>query len=205
MTYTCVIASYHYGHLAANCIESVLCQTRKFDKVLFVDDAAGDCQHLVKIYPEVEFVLREKNLGVVANFQDMLERVTTDMVMFVGADNWLRPDTLEQLCKEKSSVIVFDIVVTGELRDEIRNFYPREVNHHFGDWYWSRKGQHHGSMMYDAKIALCVGGYEHNRTSSRTDEDLNLWNKLKMAGASVSHVSQGLLYYRRHRENFNKY
>jgi glycosyltransferase involved in cell wall biosynthesis len=157
------------------------------------------------MYPEVEFVLRDKNLGIVANFQDMLERVTTDMVMFVGADNWLRPDTLEQLSKEKTDVIVCDIVVTGELRDEIRNFYPREVNHHFGDWYWSRKGQHHGSMMYDVKLALSVGGYEHNRTSPRTDEDLNLWNKLKLAGANVSHVSQGLLYYRRHRENFNKY
>ena len=205
MTYTCVIASYHYGHLAANCIESVLCQTRKFDKVLFVDDAAGDCQHLVSIYPEVEFVLRDKNLGVVANFQDMLERVTTDMVIFVGSDNWLRPDALELLSKENTDVIVCDIVVTGELRDEIRNFYPREVNLHFGDWYWSRKGQHHGSMMYDVKLALSVGGYEHNRTSPRSDEDLNLWNKLKLAGANVSHVSQGLLYYRRHRENFNKY
>jgi len=205
MTYTCVIASYHYGHLAANCIESVLCQTRKFDKVLFVDDGAGDCEHLVKIYPEVEFVLRENNLGVVGNFQDMLERVTTDMVIFVGSDNWLRPDALELLSKEKTDVIVCDIVVTGELRDEIRTFYPREVNLHFGDWYWSRKGQHHGSMMYDVKLALSVGGYEHNRTSPRTDEDLNLWNKLKVAGANVSHVSQGLLYYRRHRENFNKY
>jgi glycosyltransferase involved in cell wall biosynthesis len=205
MTYTCVIASYHYGHLAANCIESVLCQTRKFDKVLFVDDAAGDCQHLKRIYPEVEFVLRENNLGIVANFQDMLERVTTDMVIFVGADNWLRPDALEHLSKEKTDIIVCDIVVTGELRDEIRKFYPREVNIQFGDWYWSRKGQHHGSMMFDVKLALSVGGYEHNRTSPRTDEDLNLWNKLKVAGASVSHVSQGLLYYRRHRENFNKY
>jgi hypothetical protein len=61
MTYTCVIASYHYGHLAANCIESVLCQTKKFNTILFVDDGAGDCEHLIKIYPEVEFVLRENN------------------------------------------------------------------------------------------------------------------------------------------------
>ena len=36
---TVVISSYKYGHLAAHCIESVLCQTKKADKILFVDDA----------------------------------------------------------------------------------------------------------------------------------------------------------------------
>jgi hypothetical protein len=59
--------------------------------------------------------------------------------------------------------------------------------------------------MYDTQMAIKVGGYEHNNTSPRTDEDLNLWNKLKNAGANAAHVSQGLLYYRKHRENFNKY
>ena len=45
-TITVVIASYQYGHLAAHCIESVLCQSRKPDKILFVDDGVGDCgQH----------------------------------------------------------------------------------------------------------------------------------------------------------------
>lgn len=205
MTYTCIIASYKYGHLAANCIESVLCQTKKFDEILFVDDGAGDCTHLPTIYPDLKYLLRAQNIGVVANFQDMLTRVKTDMVMFVGADNWLRPDTLELLSNEKADVIVYDIVVTGELRDEIRKLYPQQVNLHYGDWLWSRKGGHHGSMMYDAQMALKVGGYEHNNTSPRSDEDLNLWNKLKNAGARTAHVPQGLLYYRRHRENFNKY
>jgi glycosyltransferase involved in cell wall biosynthesis len=205
MTYTCVIASYKYGHLAANCIESVLCQTKKFDKILFVDDGAGDCTHLPTIYPDLHYLLRDQNLGVVANFQDMLTRVETDMVMFVGADNWLRPDTLELISNENTDIVVYDIIVTGELRDEIRRFYPDEVHLFYGDWYWSRRGKHHGSMMFDTKFALNAGGYEHNKTSSRTDEDLNLWNKMKYAGASISHINQGLLYYRRHRENFNKY
>ena len=205
MTYTCVIASYKYGHLAANCIESVLCQTKKFDKILFVDDGAGDCAHLPTIYPDIHYLLRDQNLGVVANFQDMLTRVETDMVMFLGADNWLRPDTLELISNEKTDIVVYDIIVTGELRDEIRRFYPDEVHLLYGDWYWSRRGKHHGSMMFDTKFALNAGGYEHNKTSPRTDEDLNLWNKMKYAGARISHINQGLLYYRRHRENFNKY
>jgi hypothetical protein len=59
--------------------------------------------------------------------------------------------------------------------------------------------------MFETKLALNLGGYEHNGTSSRTDEDLNLWNKMKYAGATISHINQGLLYYRRHAHNFNKY
>ena len=205
MTYTCVIASYKYGHLAANCIESVLCQTKKFDKILFVDDGAGDCNHLKELYPDIEYLFRENNIGIISNFQDMLTRVETDMVMFLGADNWIRPDTLELISNEKTNIVIYDIIVTGELRDEIRRFYPDQVHLYLGDWYWSRRGQHHGSMMFETKLALNLGGYEHNGTSSRTDEDLNLWNKMKYAGATISHINQGLLYYRRHAHNFNKY
>jgi hypothetical protein len=51
---TVVISSYKYGHLAAHCIESVLCQTKKADKILFVDDGVGDCHHLPKLYPSIE-------------------------------------------------------------------------------------------------------------------------------------------------------
>jgi glycosyltransferase involved in cell wall biosynthesis len=87
MTYTLVIASYRYGHLAAHSIETALSQSKPFDKIIFVDDAAGDCTHLQKLYPQVEFLFREKNLGIVANFQDMLNRVQTDYVMFLGADS----------------------------------------------------------------------------------------------------------------------
>ena len=71
-TITVVIASYQYGHLAAHCIESVLCQSRPADKILFVDDGVGDCNHLPKIYPEVEYVLRDINMGTAKNFHDML-------------------------------------------------------------------------------------------------------------------------------------
>jgi hypothetical protein len=60
-------------------------------------------------------------------------------------------------------------------------------------------------MLYDVNKALMVGGYEHNKKSDRTDEDENLWDKLNKAGATISHIPQGLLYYRRHKGNFNKY
>jgi len=210
MTYGIVISSFNYGHLAAHAIESVLSQTRKYDKIWFVDDGAGDCTHLEKLYPQVEFVFRESNLGIVENFNNMLSRVDTDYVMFLGADNWLRSDALAQLDfklmpHDKVDILVYDIIVTGELKEEIRNIYHASMFDKDGDYHWTRNGGHHGSMLYRTELAKKVGGYANNRTSSRTDEDLNLWDKMRTAGATVRHINEALLYYRRHRENFNKY
>ena len=225
MTYGIVISSYKYGHLAAHAVESVLAQTTPFDKIWFVDDAVGDCQHIEKLYGDrLHFIKNESNLGIVDNFNNMLNLVDTDYVMFLGADNWLRPDTLYFLKStfEKESLIVaegvtfkrdesdvhivtYDIMVTGELRQELYKFYSQSMTEKEGDLYWDRNGGHHGSMMYEVELAKSVGGYAHNKTSSRTDEDMNLWNKMLNAGAKVKHVNQALLYYRRHKENFNKY
>lgn len=210
MTYGIVIASYKYGHLAAHCVESVLCQSKKFDKIWFVDDAANDCDHIKEMYQEkIEFQSNSQNMGIVANFNQMLNKVNTDYVMFLGADNWLRPDALEllsyQMEKPMPDIITYDIIVTGELRDEIYKSYSSWMHKHEGDYYWSRRMQHHGSMLYKVKLAKGVGGYAKNNTSIRTDEDLNLWDKMTKAGAVVKHLGQGLLYYRRHNENFYKY
>ena len=72
---TVVVASYKYGHLAAHCIESLLSQTKLPDCVFFVDDGVGDCHHLPKLYPTVDYVMRAQNMGTAETLQDMLMRV----------------------------------------------------------------------------------------------------------------------------------
>jgi glycosyltransferase involved in cell wall biosynthesis len=210
MKYGIVISSYKYGHLASHCVETILCQTKKFDKILFVDDGVGDCSHIQDLYGDrLTFIQNPENLGIVDNFNKMLNLVDTDYVMFLGADNWLRPDALEllsyQMEKPVPDIVTYDIIVTGELRGEIYKPYSTWMHKHEGDYYWSRRMQHHGSMLYNVKLAKSVGGYAKNNTSVRTDEDLNLWDKMLKDGAMVKHLGQGLLYYRRHKENFNKY
>lgn len=211
-TYGIVISSYKYGHLAAHAVESVLSQSDKFEKIWFVDDGVGDCKHILEIYGNrLIFIQHESNKGIIDNFNDMLSRVDTDYVMFMGADNWLRSDALFLLKSRVFSsapepdIVVSDIMVTGEQKKELFRIYHYEMSHYQGDYFWSRKGSHHGSMLYNTNLAKKVGGYQHNKTSSRTDEDLNLWNKMLAEGAIVEHLSQPILYYRRHRENFNKY
>lgn len=197
---TVVVASYRYGHLAAHCLESLRSQTQRPDKVLFVDDGAGDCAHLPSLYPEVEFVIREKNLGTVANFQDMLMRVETDRCMFLGADNWLRSDALKTLDRIKADIVTYDIMVTGERKDEILARHPYEVERYQGDFYWDRSAGHHGSMLYDTRKAQAQG---YSSPPGRTLEDLVLYQRMLAAGATREHVPEAFLMYRRHCQNFN--
>lgn len=197
-----VIASFKYGHLAAHAIESVLSQTKQPSHIIFVDDGVGDCQHLPKLYKDVEFLLRFNTLGTVKNFQDILINLPKDSkVMFLGADNWLRDDCIELISKPKVDIVTYDIAVTGELKNEILKRHA--VSEFEGSYYWNRKGGHHGSMLYDVNLAKKSGGYAKNINATRTEEDFVLFNRMKEHGAIVEHIAKPLLYYRRHKENFN--
>lgn len=187
MTNTCIIASYKYGHLAAQAIESVLHQTKKFDRIIFIDDGVGDCKHLPAIYPEVEYILRPKNLGVVANFNDALSRVKTEKVMFLGADNWLDHRTLEITAARDEDIVAYDgwLVQDGE--------YKR----------WS-VGVPHGSSLYRVAKARAAGGYEASG-KKHPEEDSILFSRMRQNGCTFVSLPYQLLYYRwRHRTNFNK-
>lgn len=202
---TVVIASYRYGHLAAHCIESLLSQTTSPTRILFVDDGGLDCNHLPSLYPEIEYILRHKNLGVVDNFQDILSQINTEYVLFIGADNWLRSDAIELLSKASADIVTYDIVVTGELKEEILVRVPGETLSYQGDLYWDRQDQHHGSMMYRTSFGQKIGYKKRYEDGAHPQEDWNLWDKMIEQDATVASLKEGLLFYRRHRENFLKY
>ena len=202
---TVVIASYRYGHLAAHCIESLLSQTTPPTRILFVDDGAFDCNHLPILYPHIEYILRKKNLGVVDNFQDILSQISTEYVLFIGADNWLRSDAIELLSNASADIVTYDIVVTGELKEEMLVRVPGETLSYQGDLYWDRQEQHHGSMMYRTSFGQKIGYKKRYEDGAHPQEDWNLWDKMIEQDATVTSLKEGLLFYRRHRENFLKY
>lgn len=187
MSNTCVIASYKYGHLAAQAIESVLNQTKPFDRIIFLDDGVGDCKHLPAIYPEVEYVLRPENIGVIKNFNEALNIVETDRVMFLGADNWLDHTTLEKVSGFDADIISYQGLLSQKGIPKL----------------WS-PGVPHGSSLYDVQKAKEAGGYESSG-GAHAEEDSVLFTKMIQRGAKVHILLEPLLHYRwRHRLNFNK-
>jgi glycosyltransferase involved in cell wall biosynthesis len=198
---TIIVASYQYGHLAAHCIESLLSQTKLPERVLFVDDGVGDCNHLPDIYPDVEYVMRDENMGTVDNFQDMLMRVTTQYTMFLGADNWLRSDTIEKLTEHTpaADIVTYEVMVTGEHKTSHPAANLQDAMKE-GDVWWRRDG-HHGSMLYRTSYGQSAG-YAQREGGINSEEDWVLWDRMMAMNAHRVHVPEPLLYYRRHRENF---
>ena len=206
---TVVISSYRYGHLAAHCIETILSQSTKPERIMFVDDGVGDCRHIPNLYPQVEFYENPTNLGTVQNFQNMLGKVTTEYCMFIGADNWLRSDAIEMFSKvidiQQPDIVTYDMILTGEVKETRVKHHPDEMCRHQGDYYWRKDHKHHGSMLYRTSLAKSVGGYTKYGNFHQTLEDLGLWGRMIEAGAKVANVNQAFLYYRHHKENNNKY
>jgi len=213
---TIAIVSYRYGHLIAQAIESVLSQTQLPSHVVIVDDGARDVAPVAQKYLDdfrrrhigVVLIDREKNLGIVENFNDVLmNAVRTPRVMFLGADNYLRPDALERLSALKEDIVSYDIALFGadsaafaaEMKTtEVRDGYPiwRFVK---GDI--TRANYIHGSSLYNATLAKRYG----YRASGHwyTEEDWMLFRAMLEGGATHAHVAEPLLFYRRHTLNFH--
>lgn len=186
--------SYKYGHLVAQAIESVINQTVKPERILVVDDGVGDCD-IAKKY-EVDYLKRRKNFGIVDNFNDTLNRVRTKRVLFLGADNWLHPETLEELNARDEDIVTYDCYMVG-------NWDMTDMAQYRQDGYkvWKTNGTPHGSSLYDVAKAKRAGGYKPSG-NKKSEEDSMLFNKMIENGATVGYVERPLLYYRKHRGNF---
>lgn len=212
-TISVCIFSYNYAHLLAHSIESVLCQTKKADKIYVIDDGAKDgVDKVLQKYKDYNIIpiLRDTNLGIVNNFQDVLLRLDTTHAIMLGADNYLHPNTLNRLSIENADIISYDIVLFGTEAFE----FSRTKNCKYHDGYYLYKFEKgdinvsnyiHGSSMYNVKLAQKFG-YKKNEMSSYSEEDYMLWKAMLLEGnATHKHVNIPFLYYRRHKNNFQKY
>jgi hypothetical protein len=59
--------------------------------------------------------------------------------------------------------------------------------------------------MYRTDFGQKIGYKKRYEDGVHPQEDWNLWDKMLEQGATVASIKEGLLYYRRHKENFLKY
>ncbi len=213
---TVVIVGYNYGHLVAHAIDSVLSQTVLPKRILAVDDASDDGMCETASRYGVDVMKREKNMGTLDNFNDILmNHIFTEYVMYLGADNWLRPDALELMSNVDADIVSSDMYITGSDVASARAGMKTEKKH--GYYIWRMRSLHgkinrsnfiHGSSLYNANIAKKFGykAIRKTETGKRLHEDWGLWRQMILLGkATHEHIDEPLLYYRRHKFNFNGY
>ena len=97
-TLSVIITNYNYETFVGAAIESVLSQEPKV-QLIVVDDASTDgSRDVIQQYAgRADLVLREKNGGQGAGFNEGLQYATGDLIMFLDSDDFLLPDGVKTI------------------------------------------------------------------------------------------------------------
>lgn len=211
-----IIPNYNYGNFLQECIDSVLNQSVLPTEILIIDDASTDhSESILKKYDNhdlIKVIRNESNLGIVSNFSKAVANTSGDWVVFVGADNYVRNDFVEQYLKHselypEASVFYSDIIIFGERAEELANQVGALPTSEPDNFLWSFPEPTpevienlkdvnfmHGSSMFSRNWYEKVDGYQE----SDGPEDHDLFYRMVAAGGTPIHVAQTTLYYRQH-------
>jgi len=224
-TIACIIASYNYGRFIIEAIESVLRQTILPDEILISDDCSTDDTRDIALdykrrYPKlIKYNRNEQNLGVVKHFNKAINLTSSDYIFFLGADNRILSNYIEE-CKmildssEKIAIAYTDFALFGDraklVYEKFNNLYQNGVKENFYIIKFPEfnakklelENYIHGSSMYKRNIFDLIGGY---LDSEDTAEDYNLFLRMIKSGYIAKKSSNTLLEYRQHsRDQINE-
>jgi glycosyltransferase involved in cell wall biosynthesis len=93
-----VITCYNYGHYIESCIDSLFSQGRAPHEIVVIDDGSTDATtELLAKYAGSIAVIRSENRGQAAAFNVGFNAVEGDVILFLDADDLLRPDAVETI------------------------------------------------------------------------------------------------------------
>ena len=220
---SCIIASYNYGDYLVEAVESVLNQTILPDEILISDDSSDDDTQLiaegyVKQYPKlIKYNRNKTNLGIVDHFNKAISLTNGDYVFFLGADNRLVSNYIEECYKILESDNNIGIAYTdyalfgsrakieyerfnenrkGEVR--LNTYYQiefPEFDSHNDLVEEMKVGNFiQGSSMFKRVAFDEVGGYK----KSNNAEDYNLFKRIIDKGWEAKKARKTNLEYRQH-------
>jgi glycosyltransferase involved in cell wall biosynthesis len=181
MRISCVIVSYNNGDLLENAVMSVVKQTRPLDEIIIADDASADgSQDLIDAlshaFPNINPIIRERNLGVSANRDLAMREAHGDFVTYLDGDDHFLPTKIEaeaRAVRGHPRVIGYsDVTIIDRSKDlartaSIADFSRLEASERVS-WLLKRTRQSPAAMLIPKDVHLRVGGYNH---SLRTYED----------------------------------
>ncbi|MGI8439168.1 MAG: glycosyltransferase family 2 protein [Thermoleophilaceae bacterium] len=96
------VPTWERAHVLRRAIDSVLVQTYENFELVVCDNASQDsteaiCDEYRRLDPRVRYFRHATNIGLIENFNSILERARGDYLMFLADDDWIE-DTYLQHC-----------------------------------------------------------------------------------------------------------
>jgi len=100
-TLSVLIPNYNHARFLPTALDAVFAQSRQPDEVIVIDDASTDeslavLEDYAARHPVMRLIKNEKNLGVAANMNRLLELCSGTHVVFAAADDCLLPGHFEK-------------------------------------------------------------------------------------------------------------
>lgn len=219
----CIIASYNYGTYLIEAIESILRQTILPNEILITDDCSDDETQIIaetyaKKYPHlISYNRNQTNMGIVDHFNKAVSLTKSEYIMFLGADNRLLSNYIEEVSKVLDKDVNIAIAYTdyaffgsrakltyesfaeyrkGNIKNDVfyQIHFPEFSNRDDLKDTLQKGNFIHGSSMFKRKSYQDVGGY----LKTEKAEDYNLFKRIVEFGWDAKKVKTTNLEYRQH-------
>jgi glycosyltransferase involved in cell wall biosynthesis len=174
MLITIITATYNSEDVLENCIKSIISQTYKNIEYIIIDGASTDNTLAIinKYNANISKWISEKDTGVYDAWNKGVKLATGEWIMFVGSDDFLYPDALENYfnflseSKEQFEFISAKMRIIDENKQTVRTLGNA--------WAWEKSRKifniaHPGSLhsaslfkkigIFDSKYKIC-GDYD---------------------------------------------
>jgi glycosyltransferase involved in cell wall biosynthesis len=162
-----IITCFNHARFLDEAIQSALSQTHPPNALAVVDDGSTDDTAAVAArFTSVDYIY-QNNGGLAAARNAGLRRISTKYVLFLDADDILRPTAIENCLVAFSSNKEAAFVYGGFwLVDSERRFIAEKVSQpktdNFGALLAINHIQMHGTVMYRADILQHAGGFDES-------------------------------------------
>jgi hypothetical protein len=181
-----LVPHYRCETWLADCLESLVAQTRPLDGIAVINDGSGSLPlGIVRQFPQVTLLASPENVGPYRLVQQVINDTFYDAYLFQDADDWSTPHRLEILLleAERSGAELIgsqEVRVLCDEADATPFTYPLDVNKALAETPWSFPLLHPTSLIA-RELVMRLGGFA---TGMRFSGDAEL---LRRAG-HVAHV-----------------
>jgi glycosyltransferase involved in cell wall biosynthesis len=195
-----LVPHYRCEEWLADCLESLLSQTRPLQGITVIDDASEvPPLSIVRRFPGVTLLRAERNVGPYRLIQEVIERTRFDGYLFNDADDWSAAERLETLL-ERAEETGAELIGSQEVRvhcdvaDALPHLYPLDVNAALRQQPCSFPLLHPTSLIARS-LVMRLGGFA---SGMRFSGDAELLRRAGYVGRIVNVPEH--LYFRRKRE-----